>query len=111
MQELGDLLGDLIAVERAPIALRREGRLTTLTVDGRIRVEGTRREGPAGAMTLADGRLTRVLGSPAEIGESGQFRVALAARSMDLDVKGRRSSSTRWPAAGDGFPSPPSGRT
>jgi hypothetical protein len=96
LQELGDLLGELIAVERAPIALRREGRLTTLTVDGRIRVEGTRRDGPAGAMTLRDGKLTRVLGSPAEIGESGQFRVALAAHSMDLDVKGRSTMSGRF---------------
>jgi hypothetical protein len=96
LQELGDLLGELIGVERAAIDLRREGRLTTLTVDGRIRVEGTTREGPAGAMTLNDGKLTRVLGSPAEIGESGHFRVALAAHKMDIDVRGRSTMSGRF---------------
>ena len=48
LQELGDLLGELLGVERAPIELRREGRLTTLTVDRRIRIEGTTREGPSG---------------------------------------------------------------
>jgi FtsP/CotA-like multicopper oxidase with cupredoxin domain len=96
LQELGDLLGDLIGVERAAIELRREGRLTTLSVEGRIRVEGTVREGPAGSMTLKDGKLARVLGSPAEIGESGHFRVALAAHSMDVDVRGRSTMSGRF---------------
>ena len=48
LQELADILGELLAVERAPIVLRREGRLTTLTVDRRIRVEGTTKEGPSG---------------------------------------------------------------
>lgn len=96
LQELGDLLGELIGVERAPIQLRREGRLTTLTVDGRIRIEGTDREGPAGPMTLKDGKLTRVLGSPAVIGESAHFRVALAGHAMDLDVRGRSTMSGRF---------------
>jgi hypothetical protein len=96
LQELGDLLGELVGVERAPITLRREGRLTTLTVDGQIKVEGTTREGPSGPMTLKDGKLTKVLGSPAEIGESGHFRVSLAAHAMDLDVTGRSTMSGRF---------------
>jgi hypothetical protein len=101
LQELGDLLGELTGVERAAIELRRDGRLTTLTVDGRIRIEGTTREGPAGVMTLKDGKLTKVLGSPTEIGESGHFRVALAPHKMDIDVRGRSTMSGRFSYANE----------
>jgi FtsP/CotA-like multicopper oxidase with cupredoxin domain len=105
LQELGDLLGELLGVERAPITLRREGRLTKLTVDRQIRVEGTTNEGPSGRpMTLNDGKLSTVLGTPAAIGESGRFVVKLAAQSMDVDVRGRSTTSGRFSyenAAGD----------
>ncbi len=47
-------------------------------------------------MTLNDGKLSKVLGSPAEVGESGRFRVALAAHAMDLDVRGRSTMSGRF---------------
>jgi hypothetical protein len=96
LQELGDLLGELLGVERAPIELRREGRMTTLTVDRRIRVEGAATEGPAGRMTLSEGKLSKVLGSPAEVGESGRFRVALSTQAMDLDLRGRSTMSGRF---------------
>jgi hypothetical protein len=110
MQELADLLGELLGVERAPIVLRREGRLTTLTVDRRIRIEGSTREGPSGRpMALNDGKLSNVLGSPAEVGESGRFRVALSGQRMDIDVRGRSTMSGRFSyqqVAGPGAPGP-----
>jgi hypothetical protein len=97
LQELTELLGELLAVEQAPIVLRREGRLTTLSVGRRILVEGTTNEGPSGRhMTLTDGKLADVLGSPAEVGESWRFRVGLAAYGMDLDVRGRSTMSGRF---------------
>lgn len=97
LQELADILGDLLAVERAPIVLRREGRLTTLTVDRRIRIEGSATEGPSGRATaLKDGRLSAVLGSPAEVGASGRFRIGLPAHGMDIDVRGRSTMSGRF---------------
>ena len=84
-------------MERAAISLRREGRLTTLTVDRRIRVEGTANEGPSGRpMALNDGKLSNVLGSPATVGESGRFRVGLSALGMDLDLRGRSTMSGRF---------------
>jgi hypothetical protein len=97
LQELADLLGELIGVERAPIVLRREGRLTTLTIDRRILVEGTTSEGPSGSvMTLGDGQLSDVLGSPAAVGESAHFRIGLAAQGIDLDLAGRSTMSGRF---------------
>jgi hypothetical protein len=90
LQELADLLGELLAVEHAPITLRHEGRLTTLSVGRRILVEGTTSEGPSGRLTtLTDGTLSNVLGSPAEVGESWRFRVGLSSHGMNLDLRGR----------------------
>jgi hypothetical protein len=97
LQELADLLGALLAVEHAPITLRREGRLTTLNVGQRILVEGTTSEGPSGRLTtLSDGKLSNVLGSPAEVGESWHFRVGLSSHDMDLDLRGRSTMSGRF---------------
>jgi hypothetical protein len=97
LQELADLLGQLAGVERAPIELRRDGRMTKLIVDHRIRIEGATSEGPSGRpMALNDGRLSNVLGSPAEIGESGRFRIGLMTHGMEMDVRGRSTMSGRF---------------
>jgi FtsP/CotA-like multicopper oxidase with cupredoxin domain len=97
LQELADILGQLAGVERAPIELRRDGRVTTLIVDHRIRIEGATNEGPSGRpMALNDGRLSKVLGSPAEIGESGRFRIGLKDPGMEMDVRGRSTMSGRF---------------
>jgi hypothetical protein len=44
-------------------------------------------------MALNEGKLSKVLGTPAEVGESGRFRVALSPQAMDLDVRGRSTMS------------------
>jgi FtsP/CotA-like multicopper oxidase with cupredoxin domain len=97
LTELADLQGELLGVERAAISLRRDGRLTVLTVDDRILVQGTTNEGPSRRpMALNDGKLSNVLGSPATVGESGRFRVGLAAHGMELDLRGRSTMSGRF---------------
>lgn len=97
LQELADLLGELLGVEHAPITLRREGRLTTLSVGKRLLVEGVAIEGPSGRpTTLTDGKLSEVLGTPAETGESWRMRVGLAAHGMELDLRGRSTMSGRF---------------
>jgi hypothetical protein len=96
LEELAELLGELLAVEHSRIMLRREGRLTTLAVGRRRRiwVEGATSEGPLERpITLSDGRLSAVLGSPAEVGESWRMQVGLSGHGMDLDVRGRSSMS------------------
>jgi len=95
--ELAGLLGELLGVEHAAITLRREGRLTTLTVGRQIRVEGTASEGPAGHVTtLNDAKLSSVLGTPAEVGVSCSFRVGLPALATDLDLRGRSTMAGRF---------------
>ena len=95
--QLAEILGKLIGVEHAEINLERHGRTTKLTVGRRIQVEGTANEGPAGeATTLSGGKLSAVLGSPAEVGVSRRFRVGLPAQAMDLDLRGRSTMSGRF---------------
>jgi hypothetical protein len=94
LSELASLLGKLLGIERAPIELHRVGRITTLSVGRRIRVEGTASEGPTGRpIMLSDGKLSGVLGSPAEIGVSRRFRIGLLSHGMDLDLRGRSTMS------------------
>lgn len=97
LQELADLLGELLAVEHAPITLRRDGRITSLSVGRRVWVEGLTSEGPSGRpMSLSDGKLSDVLGTPAEVGESWRMRVGLPAHGMELDLRGRSTMRGRF---------------
>jgi hypothetical protein len=95
--ELSQLLGELIGVEQADITLQRYGRTTSLTIGRRIQVKGAASVGPTGqTMKLSDGKLSTVLGTPAEIGVSQHFRVGLPAQAMDLDLSGRSTMSGRF---------------
>lgn len=88
--ELATLLGELLAVERAPIDVSLGKRRATLSVGRRIAAEATSLVGPDGqATTLANARLSSVLGSPAEVGISQRFKVGLPGRGIDLDLRGR----------------------
>ena len=81
LQELADLLGELLAVEHAPITLRREGRLTTLSVGRRLLVEGTTNEGPSGRRH--DTQRWQVERRPRDTGGSGR-ELALPRRAVDV---------------------------
>lgn len=90
LQELAGLMGELLDVQTTNIGIRHEGRFSTLSVGRRVLIESAATEGPDGRlMTLNDGKLAEVLGSPAEIGESWRFRVGLAAFGMEMDLRGR----------------------
>lgn len=107
LAELSDLLGELVAIEHAPVTLRRDGRLTTLAVGRRLFVEGVSSEGPSGRlMTLSDGELSEVLGSPAGIGESYRFRVGLPQADMSIDLRGRSTMSGRFAYVHEPVPDP-----
>jgi hypothetical protein len=96
LRELAKIMGELLAVETAAIELEHEGRHTKLSVGRKIVVSGagaTRRDGRA--TTLADARLSDVLGSPAEVGVTHRFKVGLPGHGIDVDLRGR--SSMRGP--------------
>jgi hypothetical protein len=97
LRELADLLGELLGVDHGSITLRQEGRLSTLTVDKRLLVEGAATEGnPGSVITLDDGLLSEVLGTPAEVGESWRFRVGLSSYEISADLRGRSTMRGRF---------------
>ena len=60
------------------------------------RVTSFRREQGFGVITLDDGLLSEVLGTPAEVGESWRFRVGLSSYEIAADLRGRSTMRGRF---------------
>jgi len=95
--ELCVLLGDLLAVQRAEISTAIDGRRARLTVGRVIETETILSTGANGEITtLANARLSTVLGNPASAGLATRLRVGLPARGIDIDLKGRSAMRGRF---------------
>ena len=95
--ELSNLLGELLGVERAAIEVELGARQARLSVGTKVHAETTTLVGPGGEpTTLAGARLSSVLGTPAEVGESRRFKVALAPLGIQLDLQGRSAMRGRF---------------
>ena len=109
---LGGPLGDLarildaeVSVERARIAITRNGRLTRLSVGGVIDVETAAVVNDAGAaMALRNGALGGALDADAEVGVSRRIRVGLPWIGFDIDMTGRSAMQGRFDYAHDVLP-------
>ncbi|MPZ34713.1 MAG: DUF1326 domain-containing protein [Rhodospirillales bacterium] len=95
--ELGNILGDLVGVARAPIEIDFAQRRAKLTVGRSIAVDTKTILGPNDEpMTLAGAKLSNVLGTPAEVGESLRLKVSLPALGVQLDLQGRSAMRGRF---------------
>ena len=95
--ELAELLGELMGVERAPIEVEFSARRAKLTVGRRIAADMVSMMGPGGKpTTLTDARLSTVLGTPAEVGQSRRFKVGMPGHGIDLDLRGRSAMRGRF---------------
>ena len=95
--ELGRLLGEFRGVERVPIEVEFAARRAKLSVGRRIAADTETVVGPNGElMTLANAKLSTVLGTPAEVGESRRFRVAIPTLGVNLDLQGRSAMRGRF---------------
>jgi hypothetical protein len=97
LDELGKILGELVDVAKAPIEIDFTQRNAKLSV-GRIITADTKTIlGPNGEpMTLAGAKLSNVLGTPAEVGESLRLKVSLPALGVQLDLQGRSAMRGRF---------------
>jgi len=94
--ELADMLGELIAQRSAKIDISWQGDKATLDIEGMIQTANEPKIGPSGRITsLVDPEMSAVFGSPALVGKSTQFHVALPELEAAIDVKGR-SAQTGW---------------
>ena len=95
--ELGRLLGELLGIERATIEVELSSRRAKLTVGSRIAADTETLVGPNGEpTTLADAKLSNVLGTPAQVGESHRFKVGLPVLGVNLDLRGRSAMRGRF---------------
>lgn len=95
--ELGRLLGELVGVERAPIEVEFKARRATLSVGQRITADTESLTGANGELTMLSGaKLSTVLGTPAEVGESQHVRIDVPRLGIQLDLRGRSAMRGRF---------------
>jgi hypothetical protein len=95
--ELGRLLGELVGVERAPIEVEFKARRATLSVGQRITADTESLTGANGELTMLSGaKLSTVLGTPAEVGESQHLRLDVPRLGIRLNLRGRSAMRGRF---------------
>ena len=95
--ELGRLWATLPVSARAPIEIDFAARRAKLTVGRSIAAETKTITGPNGEpMTLAGAKLSNVLGTPAEVGESLRLKVGMPSLGVQLDLQGRSAMRGRF---------------
>lgn len=95
--ELSRMSGKHIAVERAGIAFVLDNDATRLEVPRRLAVlSATVRGSTKRPITIGDGVLATLLGSPGIVGRSSRYRLSVDTPAIDIDVEGRSTTSGRF---------------
>jgi hypothetical protein len=101
--ELARVTGDLAGVEAAKITFVADNDSARLEVPKRIGVRSkvvrgsTRRP-----ITIGDGALATLLGTPGVVGKSSRYRLSVEAAGIDIDVAGRSTTGGRFAYAHPG---------
>jgi hypothetical protein len=97
---LGDLArmtGTLAAVERASVSLVADNDDARVDAPGRLSVRSKVVRGSTGRpITIGDGLLATLLGTPGIVGRSSRFRLTVEAAGLDLSVTDRSTTSGRF---------------
>jgi hypothetical protein len=94
LDELARMTGTLAAVERASITLVADNDKAGLESPGRLSVRSKVVRGSTGRpITIGDGLLATLLGTPGVVGRSSRFRLSVEAAGLDLTVADRSTTS------------------
>jgi hypothetical protein len=92
--ELARVTGDLAGVETARITLVADNDKARLEVPGRVRVATKTLLGSTTRpITIGDGLLATLLGTPGVAGKSSRYRLEIEAADIDVNVSGRSTTS------------------
>lgn len=92
LADLAGLVGEVVAVESAPIAHEIVGGAGRLTIPGVLEAEMAPYKGPHGAITtLRDSLFSTVPGSPAYVSKASRHRVNLPQFNMVWEFEGRNA--------------------
>ncbi len=91
--DLAGLIGEVVAVERAPITFTVEGGKGTLTIGSTVEAEMAPFQGATGTATaLHDTAFTTIPGSPAYVGKASRYRREETGHGMaDIDLTGNNA--------------------
>jgi hypothetical protein len=97
LADLAKLVGDVESVQRAPIVFTSGDGATQLSVGQALSLTMTAFTGSTRrVITIADSALATILGTPAEVGKSSQYKLDLGGESFDLDVTDRSANRGRF---------------
>ena len=86
--DLAQLVGEVLAVERAPIKFRVEGARGTLAIGDAIHAQLQPFQGATGESTaLHDSIFTTIPGSPAFVGKAESYKVGVPEHGFEIDLK------------------------
>jgi hypothetical protein len=95
--ELAEMTSELLAVEPAAITIATDGATTRLNVGPAITTESTVLTGATDrVITIGDGVMSTLLGTPGEVGKTRVFSLRLSAHDIELDLSDRSATSGRF---------------
>jgi len=90
--DLAQLVGEVLAVERAPITFKVEGAKGTLKIGDAIHADLQPFKGATGESTaLHDSVFTTIPGSPAYVGKADRYKVDVPAHGFEIDLQGHNA--------------------
>jgi hypothetical protein len=103
LSELARMTGKLTAVETAKITLVVDNDTARLEVPKRVSVRSKRLRGSTKRpITIGDGVLATLLGSPGDVGKSDRYRLTIDAADLDINVTDRSTTAGRFSYAHKG---------
>jgi len=92
LEDLSRLIGEIVAVERAPITFQVEQGKGTLKIGRSVEAEMEPYRGPSGQVTtLSESIFSTIPGSPAFVAKASRWRARQPALGFDIDLKDRNA--------------------
>jgi hypothetical protein len=90
--DMAGLIGEVVGVERVPIAFEIEGGRGTLTIGNAVSAEMTPYTSPSGDPTvLTDSIFSTIQGSPNYVSKATYYKASVPALNIALDIQGRNA--------------------
>jgi hypothetical protein len=97
LAELAEMTGQVSLVQRAPINFTSDRGTTKVTVGQAVVVTMSPIVGANDrVMTVTDGALATLLGTPVEVGRSSSYKLDLGSEGFELDLEGRGANRGRF---------------
>ena len=91
LADLAQLVGEVVAVERAPIDFRVEKGKGTLKIGDGIEAELEPLQGATGFTTLNDSIFSNIPGSPAYVSKAPKFQANVSQHGFNIDLSGHNA--------------------